>query len=189
MPIDFSGFGDSLARGLGQIPPIAIALGLLAGPTVALIGYRLVAVARRMQTAPEVAAAPLWVCRDCRSVNELRVSRCYHCGLERDTAAELEVIVDQPASRPMTFDAPAGSPFAALGGNVDTAPVAGPSARHGVPVMADPAAGRAPVAVGPGPADEAAAGSAAATDAAATDAAMSGPASEADLAPALERRA
>jgi hypothetical protein len=183
MPIDFSGFGDLFAQGLGQIPPIAIALGLLAGPTVALIGYRLVAVARRMQTAPEVAAAPLWVCRDCRSVNELRVSRCYHCGLERDTAAELEVIVDQPASRPMTFDAPAGSPFAALGGNVDTAPVAGPT-RQGVPVMADPPAGRAPVAVGPGPADEAAPGSASATDAA-----VSGPASEADLAPALERRA
>jgi hypothetical protein len=183
MPIDFSGFGESLARGLGQIPPVAIALGLLAGPTVALIGYRLVAVARRMQTAPEVAAAPLWVCRDCRSVNELRMSRCYHCGLERDAAAELEVIVDQPASRPTTFDAPAGSPFAALGGNLDAAPVAG-ATRQGIPVMADPAAGRTPVAVGPGPADEAPAG-----NAAATDAAVSGPAPEADLAPALERRA
>ena len=42
MPMDLSAFVESLQRGFGEIPPIAIALVLLAGPTVALIGYRLI---------------------------------------------------------------------------------------------------------------------------------------------------
>jgi hypothetical protein len=145
MPIDLSVITDSLQRGFGQIPPIAIALVLLAGPTAALIGYRLIGVARRMQTSPEVEAAPLWVCHDCRSVNEFRVSRCYRCGTERDAAGELEVIVDQPAARPSTFETPVGSPFAALGAAVNQGTPA-----SGVPVMADPSTGRDAVAVGPG---------------------------------------
>ncbi len=119
MPIDVSAIAESLQRGFGEIPPIAIALVLLAGPTAALIGYRLIGVTRRMQTSPEVEAAPLWVCHDCRSVNEFRQSRCYRCDAERDAAGEIEVIVDQPASRPLTFEAPAGSPFAALGATPD----------------------------------------------------------------------
>lgn len=145
MPIDPSAISDTLQRGFGQIPPIAIALVLLAGPTAALIVYRLMGVARRMQTSPEVEAAPLWVCHDCRSVNEFRVSRCYRCGTERDAAGELEVIVDQPAARPSTFETPVGSPFAALGAAVDRQAQA-----SWVPVMADPSTGPDAVAVGPG---------------------------------------
>ena len=140
--MDLSAFIESLQRGFGAIPPIAIALVLLAGPTAALIGYRLIGVARRMQTTPEVEAAPLWVCHDCRSVNELRVSRCYRCGLDRDQHEHVEIVVDQPAIRPMPAEVPAGSPFAA----VATGGRAGP----GVPVMADLETLARPVAVGPG---------------------------------------
>lgn len=146
MPIDLSSFGESLQRGLGEIPPVAIALTLLAGPTLLLIGYRLIGVARRMQTSPEIEAEPFWVCQDCRSVNALRHPRCYRCGLARDAAGELEVIVDQPAGPPASFDVPAGSPFAAIAANPMGLPDRGP----GVPVMADPSVPGDAVAVGPG---------------------------------------
>ncbi len=140
--MDLSAFVESLQRGIGAIPPIAIGLVLLAGPTVALIGYRMVGVARRMQTSPEVEAAPLWVCHDCRSVNELRLSRCYRCGLERDRAGDVEIVMDQPAIRAMPMDMPAGSPFAAA--------AAGGRQGPGVPVMADREPLVQPIAVGPG---------------------------------------
>jgi hypothetical protein len=145
MPIDLSAISDALARGFGEIPPIAIALVLLAGPTAALIGYRLIGVARRMQTTPEVEAAPLWVCHDCRSVNEFRMSHCYRCGSAREAGGEIEVIVDEPFGRPFPFEAPAGSPFAALGATPDQR-----EPRPGVPVMADSSADVGAVAVGPG---------------------------------------
>ena len=140
--MDLSAFVNSLQRGFAAVPPVAIALVLLAGPTTALLVYRLVGAARQMRTTPEVEAVPLWVCHDCRSVNELRVSRCYRCGLERDRAAEIEIVVDQPAIRRAPSEVPAGSPFAA----VATGGANGP----GVPVMADGALGTQPVAVGPG---------------------------------------
>ncbi|MGZ8438546.1 MAG: zinc finger Ran-binding domain-containing protein [Candidatus Limnocylindrales bacterium] len=136
-----SAFIDSMQRGFGQIPPIAIALVLLAGPTAALIGYRFISAATRLQAAPKVEAAPKWVCPGCRSVNELRVSHCYRCGLERDPIDALEFVIDQPAARPGSFEVPAGSPFAA---------VAGVQPRPGVPVMAGPDAADERVAVGPG---------------------------------------
>jgi len=145
MPIDFGAIGESLQRGFGEIPPIAIALVLLAGPTAALIGYRLIGVARRMHTSPEVEAAPLWVCHDCRSVNEFRMAHCYRCGMARESGGEIEVIVDAPIARPSTFEAPAGSPFAALGGTVE-----GHDRGPGIPVMADAATATDGVAVGPG---------------------------------------
>jgi hypothetical protein len=140
--MDLSAFADSLQRGFAAVPPIAIALVLLAGPTVALIGYRLVTVARRMQTSPEVEAAPLWVCHDCRSVNELRVSHCYRCGLGRDRTGDIEIVVDQPAIRRAPSEVPAGSPFAAVAGSGSQGP--------GVPVMTGRASPAQPVAVGPG---------------------------------------
>ena len=139
--MDLSAFIDSVQRGFGQIPPVAIALVLLAGPTAALIGYRFIGAATRLQAAPEVEAAPQWVCPGCRSVNELRISRCYRCGLERDPIDDLEFVVDRPAPRPGSFEVPAGSPFAA---------VAGAQPSPGVAVMAGPDAANERVAVGPG---------------------------------------
>lgn len=155
MPIDFSSFVESLQRGFGEIPPVAIALALLAGPTAALIGYRLIGVARRIQTSSEVETAPLWVCQDCRSVNELRQSRCYRCGVEHDAADEIEVILDQPLGPPVTYEVPIGSPFAALAAHTDRSSGQGP----GRPVMADPSLPRDAIAVGPGRPVEAAPGS------------------------------
>jgi hypothetical protein len=146
MPIDLSSFGESIQRGLGEIPPVAIALTLLAGPTLLLIGYRLIGVARRIQTSPEIEAEPFWVCQDCRSVNELSHANCYRCGLARDATAELEVFVEQPAGPPPSFDVPAGSPFAAIAAN----PTQRPDRSPGVPVMAEPSTAGDAVAVGPG---------------------------------------
>lgn len=142
MPIDLGAFIESLQRGSAEIPRVAIALLLLAGPTSLLIGYRLVSAARR-QERQAVEAAPLWVCHDCRAVNELRRSQCYHCGAAPDKGGEIEWIVEVPAARPSTFEAPAGSPFAALGANPEHGAPA-----QGVPVMADE---HDWAAVGPGP--------------------------------------
>ena len=148
MPIDLGALSESLQSGFGQIPPIAIALALLAGPTAALIVYRMVSASRRAPVSTDVEASPYWVCQDCRSVNALRLTRCYHCALSRDATPEIEVILDAPPARPMTFDVPAGSPFAAIGGNVDRARTqpAGPW----VPVMADASDWNIDVPVGPG---------------------------------------
>lgn len=151
MPIDLSGLGESLQRGFGEIPPVAIALALLAGPTVALIGYRLIGAARRLPGSGQIEAAPFWVCHDCRSVNALRLDKCYHCGMGRDTTPEIEVILDAPIGAPATFDVPAGSPFAALGGRMDAAARA--AATPGVPVMVDAAEWNTGVPVGPGRTD------------------------------------
>src|SRR5512140_668323 len=142
--MDLSALAEPLQRGLAAIPPIAIALVLLAGPTAALIGYRMVGVARRMQSTMEVQPNPLWVCHDCRSVNELRVSRCYRCGVERVETGEIELVVDQPAIRRAPSEVPAGSPFAAA--------ATGGSHGPGVPVMVDRDRSARGVAVGPGPA-------------------------------------
>jgi hypothetical protein len=148
MPIDLGDFANALGRSLGEIPPIAIALALLAGPTMALIGYRLVSAARRMPASQVVEAAPFWVCQQCRSINELRLSRCYHCATKRDAVGDMEVILDRPVGPPAIFEVPAGSPFAALGANLDPAarPVTA-ATRPGVPVMADPGSGRVPIPV------------------------------------------
>ena len=145
--MDPSTLVDSLQRGLREVPPIAIALVLLAGPTAAMIGYRWVGAGRRIRMTSEPTVVPFWVCHGCRSVNELRVSRCYRCGIGRDDAADIEVVVDQPAVRTVPRDLPAGSPFSAV--------VTGGRTGPGVPVMAD-RDGLAPgVAVGPGRESEA----------------------------------
>ena len=146
MPIDLSAFGESLQRSLGEIPPVAVALGLLAGPTLLFIGYRLIGISRRMRTSPEITAEPFWVCHDCRSVNELRHAHCYRCGVARDAEGELEVIVDQPTGPPAFFDVPAGSPFAAIAAK----PMGIDRRGVGVPVMGDPSIATEAVAVGPG---------------------------------------
>jgi hypothetical protein len=149
MPIDLSSLGESLQRALGEIPPVAIALGLLAGPTLLFLGYRLIGITRRMQTSPEAEAEPFWVCHDCRSVNELRHTHCYRCGDARAAEGELEVIVEQPSGPPASFDVPAGSPFAAIAAN----PMQIEGRGIGVPVMGDPAAPTDAIAVGPGRSD------------------------------------
>ena len=142
MPIDFSGLMVSLQDGFGAIPPVGIALVLLAGPTAALVVYRMIGMARRIRATPLAEVVPLWVCQDCRSVNELRLSRCYRCGLGRDASDGIEVFLDQPSRAPAPFEVPAGSPFAAR--------AAVGQERRGMPVMTDPTPRRDSLAVGPG---------------------------------------
>jgi hypothetical protein len=144
--MDLNEVVESVRHGLQVIPHIPISLVLLAGPTAALVGYRLISAARRTRTSPDVGAAPLWVCPDCRSVNELRVSHCYRCGLEGDQGGDVQIVVEQPAIRPMPAAMPAGSPFAAV--------AAGRSPGPGIPVMAAPETLVRPVAVGPGREDD-----------------------------------
>jgi hypothetical protein len=140
---DLSGLVEALRQGFSEIPPVVIAIALLAGPTAAMIGYRMFHAARRLRSVDETQAAPYWVCHDCRSINALGHSRCYHCHEERDRQPELEVIVEQPIRAPGYFATPVGSPFAALGQAASTIEPA-----PGVPVMeAHPVD---PVAVGPG---------------------------------------
>ena len=146
MPIDLSSLGESLQRALAQIPPVAVALGLLAGPTLLFVGYRLIGITRRMQTGPEPEAEPFWVCHDCRSINELRHPHCYRCGVARDAGGELEVIVEQPTGPVPRFDVPVGSPFAAVAANPKQIEGRG----VGVPVMGDAASPTDAIAVGPG---------------------------------------
>jgi hypothetical protein len=189
MPIDLGALGESLQRGFGQIPPIAIALALLAGPTAALVGYRLIS-ARRVPVSANLEASPYWVCHDCRSVNELRLTHCYSCGLSRDAVAEVEVILDAPSGPPAFFDVPAGSPFAALGGNADR--TRAPAPGSGVPVMADASDWNTGVPVGPGRAAPAVAVPVVAEDGGAlllADAPGGQDTSGASLAPAVERHA
>ncbi len=144
--MDLSGIVESLQRGLTEIPPIAYALMLLGGPTAALIGYRLIVVARRATTSSGAEAAPFWVCQSCRSVNELRLSRCYRCAVGRDSTDEIEVILDQPSGRPIIAQVPAGSPFAVLA----VSPDGGSDVSSGVPVIAEPTSAPDRVPVGPG---------------------------------------
>jgi hypothetical protein len=148
MAPELSGLIESLQRGVATIPPVVIAIVLLAGPTATLvgyhlIGYRVVGMARRLRASSPVGPPPMWVCRGCRSVNELRVSRCYRCG--RDAPAEIELVVAQPSPSPAFFEVPAGSPFAALS---TTNQMSGED--PGMPVMAGPSSSHEPIAVGPG---------------------------------------
>lgn len=140
--MDLNSFAQALRAGLAQVPPVAIAVVLLAGPTVFLVAYRFVSVARRIQEPSGVELTRLWVCHSCRSVNELRQERCYRCGSGRSVAGKIEIVVDRPGVPIRPFEVPAGSPFAAV--------ATGAQQRDPVPVMGQSAAPSQQVAVGPG---------------------------------------
>lgn len=110
MPIDLSSLGDSLQRALGEIPPVAVALVLLAGPTLLFVGYRLIGASSPVEVEHAAGAEPFWVCHECRSINELRHDHCYHCAARRDAQEQLELIVEQPSGLPVMVDFPIGVP-------------------------------------------------------------------------------
>ncbi len=154
--MDLSEIAESFRRGVQEVPPIVIALALLAGPTIVLVIYGLFSVARRMQGSSEnVKATPYWVCRDCRSINEMRLARCYHCGLARTATREVEILIDRPGYRPVPLVLPVEAPSKALAASASATPVASLARaarsrkRAGTPVMSQ-AADVDPVAVGPG---------------------------------------
>lgn len=88
--IDIKPVVQSLEAGLGLVPSAIIAVVLLAGPTAVWLLYRFVVQPRTSRYRPTGVGA-MWVCPDCRSVNELRVSQCYRCDFVMDEA-DLHVI-------------------------------------------------------------------------------------------------
>ncbi len=99
MPLDLAELVDRLLAGIGVVPPALFAVILLAGPTAGWLLYRFVVQPRyqRMIAGGELTA--MWVCTRCRSVNDLRVDRCYRCDARADEQ-ELEVIDSTPIGTP-----------------------------------------------------------------------------------------
>jgi hypothetical protein len=85
---------DSLRAGIGLVPPALIAMVLLGGPTAGWLLYRFVVQPRTIR-ARAFERASFWVCPNCRSVNDFRLTRCYRCD-SRPAQADLEVIDAQP---------------------------------------------------------------------------------------------
>ncbi|MGH2477244.1 MAG: hypothetical protein ACRDIL_18445 [Candidatus Limnocylindrales bacterium] len=100
MEIDIAELIARLESGAGAIPGALIAIILLGGPTLAWLLYRLIVEPRRRRLAsPDLSA--MWVCAHCRSVNELRMARCYRCNAE-PVEADIELIDSDPAGpRPL----------------------------------------------------------------------------------------
>lgn len=94
MQVDVEYWITSLRIGIGLVPPILIAIVLLGGPTAAWLLYRFV-VQPRSKRLGSMDASAMWVCPNCRSVNELRMARCYRCDAS-PAEDELEVIDAQP---------------------------------------------------------------------------------------------
>ena len=86
---------NALRAGIGLVPPVLIAIVLLGGPTAGWLLYRFVVQPRTRRRFGRSDAASMWVCPNCRSVNELRMRRCYRCDALPDEA-EIEVIDARP---------------------------------------------------------------------------------------------
>ena len=82
MPIDPSDSIQAVERSINAIPAAAVVIVLLTGPTILWLLYRFVVQPRTSRYGGSHDEL-LWVCADCRSVNEVGHTRCYHCGLDR----------------------------------------------------------------------------------------------------------
>ena len=115
LAVDLSAFIDSLQRGLGQIPPIAIALVLLAGPTAALIGYRLISAATRVQSRTGGRGRPAVGLSTAAARSTSFASRAATAAASSAIAVDDIEIGRRPAGPSSgSFEVPAGSPFAAV---------------------------------------------------------------------------
>jgi hypothetical protein len=83
---------ESLRVGISAVPPALIAMVLLGGPTAAWLLYRFV-VQPRTRRYRGVDPSAMWICPSCRSVNDLRLARCYRCDAPQQDA---EVIDPHP---------------------------------------------------------------------------------------------
>lgn len=79
MPVDPTGLFDALMTGLNQIPSAIIAAALIAGPTLIWIIARFLNPPDPASTGNEALEELLWVCANCRSINEDRIASCYRC--------------------------------------------------------------------------------------------------------------
>jgi hypothetical protein len=85
---------DAMRAGIGLVPSVLIAIALLAGPTAGWLLYRYL-VQPRNRRMRGLDPSAMWVCPNCRSVNDLRLQRCYRC----DSAPmddDLELIDTKP---------------------------------------------------------------------------------------------
>jgi hypothetical protein len=86
---------ETIRAGIGAIPPVLVAIVLLGGPTAGWLLYRYV-VQPRTTRMRGIDPSAMWVCPNCRSVNALRLQRCYRCDA-LPAEGELEVIDTHPA--------------------------------------------------------------------------------------------
>ena len=96
MQVDIENLFRALQAGIGLVPPVLIAIVLLGGPTAGWLLYRFVVQPRTRRRFGRSDGPSMWVCPNCRSVNELRMRRCYRCDALPDEA-EIEVIDARPA--------------------------------------------------------------------------------------------
>ena len=97
MQVDIGQLIDTIRAGIGAIPPVIMAIILLGGPTASWLLYRFVVQPRTMRMRMRALdPSAMWVCANCRSVNALRLSRCYR-GDARPVKGELEVVETHPA--------------------------------------------------------------------------------------------
>lgn len=104
MSIDPFDLFESLERAIGVPPAAILAIILLAGPTAVWLLYRFVVQPRASRyTASQLEL--LWICERCRSANEVRSSRCYRCGLDREVMSSGDLkVVDRDGIVTLTAD-------------------------------------------------------------------------------------
>ncbi len=97
MQFDIGQLIDTIRAGIGAVPPVIMAIILLGGPTAGWLLYRFVVQPRTMRMRLRgLDPSAMWVCANCRSVNALRLSRCYRCDA-LPLEGELEVVDTHPA--------------------------------------------------------------------------------------------
>jgi hypothetical protein len=177
MPIDPTDALQFVERSLSSIPAAVVVIVLLAGPTTVWLLYRFVVQPRTSRYANGHLDV-LWVCSDCRSVNEVRLSRCYRCGLERAAiTGALQVFdgdglvtldgdehhwaADAGAIEPAALESEAATTATAMGTRPDPAPLPA--------LVGNRIAPRPLVAVGPGKPPPAAAATSPAVEPAAVE--------------------
>lgn len=97
MQFDIGQLIDTVRAGIGAIPPVIVAIVLLGGPTAGWLLYRFAVQPRTMRMRMRgLDPLAMWVCANCRSVNSLRLSRCYRCDA-LPVEGELEVVDTHPA--------------------------------------------------------------------------------------------
>ncbi len=123
---------QAIQSGLSQIPPAAIVVGLLFGPTLAWIGYRMYVAPRSTRAGTEPGDL-FWICPECRSANEPNRQRCYLCQTDRAAVEGALRVVDRDLV--VEIDEAADDPDEAGDGGTSWVPVG--------PGRAEPAAAEA----------------------------------------------
>ena len=92
MQFDIGHWIEALRAGMGIVPAALVAMVLLGGPTAAWLLYRFV-VQPRSSRYHGADPSSMWICASCRSVNDLRLVRCYRCDAPQQ---DVEVIDPNP---------------------------------------------------------------------------------------------